>query len=182
MTTAINGTTGIDQVQNSIITPAKLSQPLTLDTVKNASGTAIEFTSIPSWVKRITLMTYNLSPSSTNSILIQLGDSGGYETTGYVCEASSVTTGVGATASTTGFSIISANASNTFSAHLVLTLMDLANNVWVGQMQYSFGNQNAMGISCGSKALSATLDRLRLTFANGTDTFDGGSVNIMYEG
>jgi hypothetical protein len=35
--------------------------------------------------------------------------------------------------------------------------------------------------SAGTKTLSGTLDRVRITTANGTDTFDAGSINILYE-
>jgi hypothetical protein len=31
-------------------------------------------------------------------------------------------------------------------------------------------------------SLSGTLDRIRLTTVNGSDTFDAGSINIIYEG
>jgi hypothetical protein len=35
--------------------------------------------------------------------------------------------------------------------------------------------------TAGAKSLTGTLDRVRLTTVGGTDTFDAGSVNIMYE-
>lgn len=39
-----------------------------------------------------------------------------------------------------------------------------------------------LGFNGSIKTLSATLDRVRLTTVNGTDTFDAGLVNIIYEG
>jgi hypothetical protein len=33
----------------------------------------------------------------------------------------------------------------------------------------------------GSVTLSGTLDRVRITTVGGTDTFDAGSINILYE-
>jgi hypothetical protein len=36
-------------------------------------------------------------------------------------------------------------------------------------------------IAFGSKSLSQTLDRVRLTTFGGADTFDAGKVNITYE-
>jgi len=81
----------------------------------STSGTSIDFTSIPSWVKRITVMFNGVSLSGTSSILIQLGDSGGFENTGYV--STSVlsrdgTTPTGLT-STAGFVVVTAIAANT---------------------------------------------------------------------
>ena len=34
----------------------------------------------------------------------------------------------------------------------------------------------------GSVTLGGTLDRLRITTVNGTDAYDAGTVNILYEG
>jgi hypothetical protein len=49
-------------------------------------------------------------------------------------------------------------------------------------MGIGFRNDFAMPFSSsGTKSLSATLDRIRITTVNGTDTFDAGSINILYE-
>ena len=37
-------------------------------------------------------------------------------------------------------------------------------------------------MSGGSIALGGVLDRIRITTVNGTDVFDAGSINILYEG
>jgi hypothetical protein len=34
----------------------------------------------------------------------------------------------------------------------------------------------------GDVALSGTLDRIRITTVNGTDTFDAGTINVSWEG
>jgi len=144
----------------------------------STSGTSIDFTSIPSWVKRITVMFDGVSTNGTSPICIQLGDSGGIETTGYNGGSTNQTPSY--VANTVGLNI---NAGTTAAAqimgHAILT--NISGNTWVlsSGSQISANNITAAG---GSKATSATLDRVRITTVNGTDTFDAGSINILYEG
>jgi len=144
----------------------------------STSGTSIDFTSIPSWVKRITVMFDGVSTNGTSPICIQLGDSGGIETTGYNGGSTNQTPTY--VANTVGLNI---NAGTTAAAqimgHAILT--NISGNTWVlsSGSQISANNITAAG---GSKATSATLDRVRITTVNGTDTFDAGSINILYEG
>lgn len=143
------------------------------------SGTSIDFTSIPSWVKRVTLMFDGVSTNGTTSILVQLGDSGGVETTGYISTSVQLSTAAGlADNSTAGFVIRSATASNVFSGSMVV--MNITGNDWVSQHSVK---QTTTAIACGAgdKTLSDTLDRVRITTVNGTDAFDAGSINILYE-
>lgn len=165
------------------VTPAYLLQPLTQGTAQNTtSGTAINFTGIPSWAKRITVMFAGVSTNGTSTPQIQIG-AGSVTTTGYnSCGSVISATAVAATTnSTTGFILGAGGASNDIRhGSAVLTL--LGSNTWTitGVLGYSSGT-----VSCyfgGSIALGGTLDRVRLTTVNGTDTFDAGSVNIMYEG
>ena len=144
--------------------------------VASTSGTSIDFTGIPSWVKRITVMFNGVSTSGTSNIIIQIG-SGSVTTSGY---ASIVGNRLTETSSTAGFIIsISQAAADLASGQIVIS--NISGNSWV-----SFGNlsrsSNAPMFSAGnSPALSGTLDRIRLTTVNGTDTFDAGSINILYE-
>jgi hypothetical protein len=144
-----------------------------------SSGTAVLFTSIPSWVKRITVLFNEVSLSGTDNILVQLGDAGGLETTGYI--SSSVnTTGAGGNtvSSTTGFIVASTLAAYINSGALVLTSM--GTNLWIA----SGAGKLSTGVgwfSGGSKTLSDTLTQLNIT-VTGANTFDGaGTVNILYE-
>ena len=179
------GTLPIARISDAAVTPAKLSQPLTLATAQNTtSGTSIDFTGIPSWVKRITVMLDGVSTSSTSPVIIQLGDSGGVETSGYVGA-----TGI-AQSGTSGSGVLGAgfttDGNATLSGSMVrygsVVIANIASNAWVAQGCVGDTNFERVGIVGGSKTLSATLDRVRLTTVNGTDTFDAGSVNIMYEG
>jgi len=151
--------------------------------VASTSGTSIDFTSIPSWVKRITVMFAGVSLNGSSAPLIQLGDSGGVETTGYL-SASSYTTGAtgAAISSTAGFPLNTANsAGNTNSGSIVLTLLNSSTNLWTCAATLCFDNVAYVIIAAGQKSLSGTLDRVRVTTVNGTDAYDAGSINILYE-
>jgi hypothetical protein len=168
------------RILNANVTPAKLSQPLTLETAKAAtSGTSIDFTGIPSWVKRITVMWNGVSGSGTSAFLIQLGDAGGIENTGYSSYVTFAASTVSTSDYTAGFAIGGGIAARSYRGLLQICL--LGSNAWVASGTGNDATANNTFLS-GSKTLSDTLDRIRLTTVNGTDTFDAGSVNIMYEG
>lgn len=158
---------------------------IVLDTLKTTSGSAsYDFTGIPSWVKRITVMFSSISTNGSSDCLIQLGDSGGIEPTGYGAVAwAALNAGANAVASfTTGFPVgNSAGATLTRTGTMTLTLMDASTNTWAMSSNINYGGTVLMSAASGVKSLSATLDKLRLTTVNGTDAFDGGSVNIQYE-
>lgn len=152
-------------------------------TVAATSGTSIDFTGIPSWAKRITVMFNGVSVSGTSLMQIQLGDSGGIENSGYLAFASFCSTVASTASFTAGFGTMTAGlASEAFSGAVVFVLMDSATNLWVaqGNLARTTGGAGVALIS-GSKATSGVLDRVRITTVNGTDTFDAGSINILYE-
>ena len=144
----------------------------------------LDFYNIPSWVKRITLMFNGVSTSGTVNYLVQIG-SGSVTSTGYVTGATVISMATGNTASgvssTAGFIIASVNAANVYSG--IFTLINQSGNVWVANYVLSTtagGNQIAQGAGILS-TLGGALDRIRITTTNGTDTFDAGSINILYE-
>lgn len=149
--------------------------------VASTSGTSIDFTGIPSWVKRITVMFNAMSTNGTSLPQIQLGDSGGVETTGYV----SLVYGNGAATaanSTTGL-LVNAVGNAGYVLTGLVTIATMGSNLWVSSTvtttDSGIGNFTIAG--AGRKTLSDTLDRVRITTVNGTDTFDAGSINILYE-
>jgi len=148
-----------------------------------ASSTAVDFTGIPSWVKRITVMLNGVSLSGTDNILVQIGDSGGIEITGYASAVAFLGSTTNGGARTDGFCItISASATNTMSG--VVTIVNISGNTWLetGSMIYESTSPTGFVMpSTGIKTLSATLDRVSVT-RTGTNTFDAGSINIFYEG
>jgi len=144
--------------------------------VASTSGTSIDFTSIPSWVKRITVMFNGVSTNGTSNIQIQIG-SGSVTASGYTGGTSRGTTVVD---NSTGFIVIQNNAaSNVYSG--VATIVTLGSNVWAQYGNAISSASDACTVSAGNLTLSGTLDRVRITTVNGTDTFDAGSINILYE-
>lgn len=149
----------------------------------STSGTSIDFTSIPAWVKRITVQFSGVSTNSSSAPLVQIGDSGGVETTGYLGSGSAFADGSTAFVSnfTTGFGIRSDQASEVLHGAMVLTLEDASNNTWIASGSFSSSARALTLLSSGSKSLSGALDRVRITTVNGTDEFDAGAINILYE-
>jgi len=149
--------------------------------VNTTSGTAIDFTGIPSWVKRITLSLNAVSTSGTSLPEVRIG-SGAIDATGYESTCNfGVMTGYFAT-STTGFILLPATGqAAAYNQCGAIVLNNVSGNIWQSfSLVGSLGTQVTTSGS-GIKTLSGTLDRIRLTTQNGTDTFDAGSVNIFYE-
>jgi hypothetical protein len=147
----------------------------------STSGTAIDFTGIPSWVKRVTLSYNAVSTTGTSNYQVQLGISSGVETTGYLANATTIAGSTTGFSITTGFAVIIApSAANSYSGVIVFSLVSTSNNSWSAMGMGSAGT-TTLHTAAGGKTLSGTLDRVRFTTANGTDTFDAGTINIMYE-
>jgi len=145
--------------------------------VASTSGTSIDITGIPSGVKRITVMFSGVSGSGTANPLIQLGTVSGVETTSYQASSSRVTSAVNSADFTAGFALNGSSAANIYSGSLIFS--NFSGNTWVAQGVFTLTAGTVF--SAGTKTLSGTLDRVRLTWSNGTDTFDAGSINILYE-
>jgi hypothetical protein len=157
---------------------------ITSGTAVNAatgSPTSIDFTNIPSWVKRITVIFDSVSNATSSSFLIQIGD-GSVNTTGYTSsgqlQATSGTTGVNSTA---GFIIFNDTPSYVYSGNV--TINRITGNTFV--CSYTMGSGFALtGLTVwggGRKELSSNLDRVRITSVSGTSAFDQGTINILYE-
>jgi hypothetical protein len=143
------------------------------------SGTTVDITSIPSWVKKITVLFALVDTDGTSFPIIQLGDSGGIEATGYL---GSAFTSANASTSTIGIIFSKRTVSTSpISGAVTLYLQDSANNTWVASGTTC--TQGGEPCSTASlKPLSAALDRIRLTTTNGTDAFESGAVSLVYEG
>lgn len=146
----------------------------------STSGTSIDFTGIPTWAKRITLSLAGVSTNGTANMQIQIGDSGGVEVAGYAGTSSLLDSATSVAASTTGFSLRNSTAAAVVHGQIVLT--NVGGDLWAASGVFSNSGVNATMLSAGSKTLSATLDRVRLTTSTGVDTFDAGSVSVLYEG
>jgi hypothetical protein len=154
--------------------------------VASTSGTAIDFTGIPSWVKRVTVMLNGVSLSGSSIILIQLGTSSGVETTGYAGSGSNPGAGIAqqyqSAQYTTGFGIGQGAGAAVAVSGLVFITAFGSSNKYIASGTLASTTEAVTRLTAGDKTLSGTLDRVRITSVNGTDTFDAGSINIMYEG
>jgi hypothetical protein len=156
---------------------------MVLGTAQNStSGTAIDFTGIPSWVKRITVIMQGVSTNGTSVVQVQLGTSSGFETSNYFTSASFISgaNACGTAYITSGIGTTHANAAGSRSGQIVA--ISNPTNAWVYSGIVSDASNEATVHIGGAKNLSGTLDRIRITTVNGTDTFDAGSINILYEG
>ena len=149
-------------------------------TVATTSGTAVNFTGIPSWVKRITIMLAGTVLSSSANRLFQLG-SGSYQTTGYQSQGCYLGSGTNSASATNGFQLFGDGTSSyNTSGMITFTLLNPATNLWVGSGVFSCYQNVGLTVS-GYVTLSGTLDRVRIYTTSGTDTFTAGSANILYE-
>jgi len=147
--------------------------------VPTTSGTSILIaSSIPAWVKRITIMFNSVTLSAAGETLVQIG-SGSISSTGYQSTSSSLSGAVGTSAYSTGFGMRSTNVA--LAGNMVLTLV--TNNTWTETNNVGWAALANLNIGAGvSPTLSGALDRINLTTVAGTSTFSGGSVNLLYEG
>ena len=182
MSVTINGSAGVTTNSGAVYDSLQTGTAKAYNWNGLTTNTYIDFTGIPSWVKRITVMLNGVSVSGTSVILIQLGDSGGVEITGYLSVGSRVAGSTAAsTGYTTGFGLASANAATSvYSGSIILTLVD-SSNTWVANGVVADTAATYTTFTSGTKQASATLDRVRITTVNGTDTFDAGTINIIYE-
>ena len=173
MSVVINGSAGVTTNSGAVYNGIQAGTA-----VASTSGTSIDFTGIPSWVKRITVMYAGVSTNGNSNWTLQLGDAGGFETTGYSgsCEYLEDNAG-GTTFSTSFLTAISWSSAYACSGTVVLT--NVSGNTWVENGVISTGVTSA-ALSSGSKTLSDVLTQIRISSAT-PDTFDAGSINILYE-
>jgi len=187
-TTVASGAVGTTQtaLDNStkIATTAyadNAGRPILATAQNTTSGTSINFTGIPSWVKRVTVMFNGVSTNGTSNIQVQLGN-GSVVTTGYLGGGSftqNSTTTVGAN-STTGLLIVPAVIAAT-AAYANATISKITADTWVFSCCGGNSNSSSSFSSGGVIVLGSALDRIRLTTVNGTDTFDAGLINLLWE-
>ncbi len=141
------------------------------------SGTTVSFSGIPAGVKRITVCVMGVSTSGSSQIMIQLGTSGGFQTSSYQGASND-----GGTPSsyTSGFSF-SPGVAGTLTWAGNMIICNGTGNTWTESHVIAGANNNYLGYGGGQVALSGACTSVRITALNGTDTFDAGSINILYE-
>lgn len=186
--TLVTAAEGIGSNNNDTTIPTSAAVKAYADTnpiasgtvVASTSGTSVDFTGIPSWARRVTVLFNVISTNGTSNVMVQLGDAGGFEVTEYAGSASGLFGGGGQTAWSNGALVTNANAAAVIISGAV-TITNISGNVWVfdGCVGRSdFAGNYVMG---GVKTLSDVLTQIRVTTAGGADTFDAGSINIMWE-
>jgi hypothetical protein len=177
-----NGTTQFNVTSTGAYGQLKFSTAVT-----TTSGTSVDFTNIPSWAKRITVMFDGVSTNGTANYQIQLGTSGGFDIASYVSWSGIINTASAANAngSTTGFIVSVINAVADAQTGSV-QITNLTGNTWVSSgIIARDGAVDGVVMSAGSKTLSGALTQVRvISSATGSPsgTFDAGTINILYEG
>jgi hypothetical protein len=183
------GTNGqvLTSAGSGLPTWATVSAGFTLGTpVATTSGTSIDFTGIPVGTKQIIISFVEVSTSAASPYLIQIGDSGGVETTGYASRTVGFSSGgtaqfVSSTAGYVNRVMFDAGNSAFAAGSITLTLENSTSRTWVATgILFDTNNAAGMAMNSGKKSLSAELDTVRITTVNGTDTFDNGEINIAY--
>ena len=183
---AVTGTlaaTGAITGSSTVAGSTGILYPLTSGTaVATTSGTSIDFTSIPSWVKRITVMLSGVSLSSTSNIQFQIGNGGVAKTSGYLGAYVTNTSApaVNTLTISSGFVFSNTGASALHNGIVLISLLDSATNTWCASGFDGESSGSRFTSVSGSVVLSGTLNMVRIT-STGADTFDAGSVNILYE-
>lgn len=195
MSIVLDGTTGITMPAGGLANTAGAavgttdSQTLTNKTIQggaltlatavaSTSGTSIDFTSIPAWVKRVTVGFSNVSTNGNAQIVVQVG-AGSIQTTGYASQSSYVAASSNTAQSTIGMITQLTGAATT--RHGAMTFTLVTGNLWAQTHALALP-ASGVCFGAGDVTLSGALDRVRITTTNGTDTFDAGTINIMYEG
>jgi hypothetical protein len=151
--------------------------------VTTTSGTNADFGSIPSWAKKISVMFNGVSTSGSSLIQVQLGDAGGIENTGYAGGSGATSAGGAASYNyTSGLVFNSAQDTSGAIRHGLVTIANVTGNTWALSGGIGYSNLAGTATAFYSKTLSDVLTQVRVTTINGTDTFDAGSINIIYEG
>jgi len=124
-----------------------------------------------------------VSLSGTAHLLIQIGTGGTPTTSGYVSTSTYVlagSSGTGGVSSLVGFIMYFSSPAYVPSGHFILT--NVSGNIWVcSGIISNYISVPYTGQTGGNVTLGGTLNMLRITTSTGSDTFDAGSVNILYE-
>jgi len=156
------------------------SAKFTYDTeVATTSGSSVTLTtSIPSNATEVLVLLNNVSQSDTNNqIRLQVGDAGGFETSGYRATIRSGSTNFALTdaipLSDTGI-----DTADLMDGTIRMNLFDPAIFLWKTTGTVNRSTNNAIGVLQASKSTSQALTSIRLNLTTGT--FDAGSAIVAW--
>lgn len=172
MPMTLDGTSGMTAPQGAVYNGLQMASAQS-----SSSGTTVDFSGIPLWTQRLTVMFNNVSTSGNDDILVQIG-SGSFTTSGYVSASTFMApAGIGVVGSTSGFVLYGTDASRIVSGSMVIT--QITSNVWVSSHATIVSSSRTI-TGGGGVTLPGSLDRVRIT-PSGSNTFDAGTINVMYE-
>jgi len=182
-TTASNFTQTLPAASGEVVVTGANSALVSGTAVASTSGTSIDFTSIPSWVKRITVVLNAVSTNGTSSIRLRLGygSTPTYITTGYNSSGGQIN-GTSASAPNGADGFITATGIVAAASYWgQFTLIQFSPNNW-NYTSIVSSTSTIAGYAAGNLNLTSNvLTAVRITTINGTDTFDNGTINILYE-
>lgn len=163
------------KLRDAAVTPSKLAEPLTRSAEITAAGTAVDFTGIPDWAKRITAVLNQVSTNGASRVIIRIG-ANTVETSNYISVCSLHSSDF---VEASGF-LVSQNDQPLDRRVGSVTLHRCGAYTWVlsGAVGTAAGN---VSIVSGSRQLSAALNRLQITTLGGSDLFDSGTITLFYE-
>lgn len=179
MAVTINGSAGVTTNSGAVYDSIQRGTA-----VASTSGTSIDFTSIPSWVRRVTVMFSGVSTSGSSAVQIQIG-SGSVTTSGYISRSgfAGSTNAAGSGSLSSGHGIDGTGTGAGWLRYGSCRIENISGNGWIFSHSMGLESSGAPYLLAGggNVTLGGTLDRVRITTVNGTDTFDAGSINILYE-
>ena len=178
MSVVINGSAGVTTNSGAVYNGIQAGTA-----VASTSGTSIDFTGIPAWVKRVTVMLNGVSTNGSSVLQVQLGGGGAFASAGYYGNVFNWTGGSQGLNLSSGFPLMtSASGGVALTLSGALTLTNISGTTWIASGTTAPLASNGNACACaGNVNIGVTLDRIRITTVNGTDTFDAGSINILYE-
>lgn len=155
---------------------------MTAQTEASGTPTSVDFTGIPPDARMVVVLGKSVKRSGTSDIIVQLGDSGGFETTNYLGSTTISSSAVISELHVNGFnvSVNAAAATAIFDFVVILILQDRDTNNWIANIIVGTEEVARTYSGAGSKALSDTLDRIRVTTEGGVNTFDVFKMNALY--
>ena len=150
--------------------------------VASTSGTSIAFTGIPAWAKKITITFAGVSTNGTSPVMTQGLTSGGAVTSGYLGAAVYLNTSTSAQYSSGFLCDGLAAPAATIARNGIITLVNQTSNTWAEMHTLAHSGDQGTEVGGGQVSLGAVLTGVRITTVGGTNTFDAGTINILYEG
>ena len=148
--------------------------------VATTSGNSVAVTGLPVGIRNIAVFLQDVSSTGSNEFALQVSTGTTFATSGYKAASWN---GANVDARATGLMLTyGVAAGETRDGAIRLALADVTNNTWVSTGLLNQGSSSSlMNGSSGTKSLSGALTQIRITTVGGSDTFDAGSINLMYQ-